>query len=152
MCLYNHKLIKPEEDIVCYKVARRRKNDKSGRYYAPFRRGCAYRPESTKYADPKLSPEVVEAHETAGSCLRLEEGVLHTFKDEHIALEYMAKLYDYYKGYNGGMIYAVLECTIPADAEYVFEGFYDSTFYDHALKCYGSSKLNVGKEIASYGG
>ena len=151
MCLHGHKLIKPEEDIVCYKVAKRRKNDKSGRYYPPFVRGFVYRTESTKYASPELSPEVVEAHETAGSSLRLEEGALHTFKDLHIALEYMAKLSDYYKGFNEGMIYVVLECTIPTDTKYVFEGLYDSTFYDHPLKCYGSSKLNVGKEIASYG-
>ncbi len=79
----------------------------------------------------------------------LEKGFIHTFQNETEAMDYMKKYIKYITPPGTSRTYAVLECKIPATAKYILKGKYTSIFFCTALNCYGSSEIQVCREVGT---
>ena len=149
MCLIKGKKIAPKKDITCYKVV---KKISEGIYSSPFMEERYYIGKNHVaypiYTDTELTTLLESPEE-------IEGGFIHTFQNESEARDYMRNFAAYITVPFTNPVckpqtFAVLECKIPATAKYVVKGKYESIFSLTTLSCYGSSEIQVCREIDTY--
>lgn len=162
MCLYNAKVIKPEEDLICYKIFRRnQRNNRLTTFFnkfivhenTPLRAFCADEDFIKEHRGHMV--ETFNGHpvETFDDPMRetysTYSGVFHCFAEQKDALHFLKTIIpNFYQNCLGDKsnVPVVHKCVIPKESRVVFEGYYD-IMPDLPSKSYASSHLIVKEEI-----
>lgn len=117
MCLNKAVRIKPEEDIVCYKLFYKRDSDNT--LYSLYRRS-PYKLNNTKNTCAE-NPKIY----CSGFSYHIEGNALHSFANYEDAKKYKSK---YHKA-------IIVKCIIPKNSKYIYEGVFSD------VKSYASQKI-----------
>lgn len=137
MCLRRCNKIKVEQDIVCYKVVCVKLEDCL--YTSPFKKSTLW--EFGKMKEIKnLTRKNISLYKQQilqnNYMYRIDGCSYHSFKEKDDAVKFIKK--GYIK--NNWKKYAVLECKIPKNSKYIFEGDFE-TITEEPIRSYASQKL-----------
>lgn len=136
MCLFKSEVIKPNEDLVCYKVVRVEDN---GELVGPYRltpyklnaRMTAVFEHNFEYIEETFNGHSVQTNYKLGCGLMVEGGVFHSFVNKEDAIEFVRRYG------NPEVKNQVHECIIPKDSDVIFLGEFQNR------PSYGSSEIIV---------
>ena len=154
MCLENIKrLEQPTNDIKCYKVLQVDgmwlfRTLWSPIMYYKWKQGKVY---ATGRNEPIIEPDLRAGKPEWGVVNRVEGGSFHTYADRDAAIRICNEFNKYELSKEPSVFrrfrYAVYECVIPADSNFVYEGTYTCFSGGKEDKCFASEKLRIGKCI-----
>lgn len=143
MCLFNSEVIKPSEDLVCYKVVRVEDN---GELVAPYQlspyklntRMTAVFEHSWEYEEKVFNGHSVQTYYKLGLGLMVEGGLFHSFVNKEDVIDFVRRYG------NPEVKLQIHECIIPKDSGIVFVG----KFRNRAS--YASSEIIVTDKIINF--
>lgn len=143
MCLFKSKVIKPNEDLVCYKVVRVEDN---GNLFSPYRltpyklntRMIAVFEKKLDYTEETFNGHLVQIDRRLGCGLMVESGAFHSFVHKEDAIEFVT-------GYGKPEVkIQVHKCIIPKDSAVIFLGEFRN------MASYASSEIIITNEIIDF--
>ena len=143
MCLEKAIQIKPEKDIICYKICVFAEN----RFFSPF----YYFPYLLGKVEKigKMGPEIYSSYSADSEMVAIQGDSFHSFKTlrgAKGALEIIKKK----SGTSTTTNYVILKCVIPKDSKYVYEGLYYPDTDNKKYVSYASQQIMQIEALTSY--
>lgn len=138
MCLRNAKKIEPAGDITCYKVVVPFVNKKDGDridYSSPYQSRKKWVLGKMSTIGKRNHPEIYRMEDD--KTMVIYRGAYHSFVNKLDAINFCKHYY--------ATSLVVLECIIPKDSKYVYEG--EFTTWTCTYKSYASHKLKPIREV-----